>query len=395
MIARKGSRWGRYGSCVLAAWTAFAFDAAVLPRKANAATAGLELVSITPAGTPGNGWSGETISATGLSETGRFVVFSSGATNIVPGVGGQSNVFIRDILNASTSLVSGPYAGVEDPTAWSLTPSVAANGDEIAFASGSTKIVPGDTNDAFDVFVRNRLDETTRRVSVDSLGQQLNTWSNWPRISRDGRFVAFLSEASPGAAASRLYVKDLGSGVLDSLLVDPSVARPDIASGGRYVVFSTRSTLLPTDTNASEDVYRFDRATRAMAIASLSSAGLPGIGDSSSPAISSDGRYVVFQSAAALSSQDLNTEIDVYRRDLISGITTLVSTHIMTVSLTSHVRVNAAGATGGKAESVYWPSQRELLADSGDLLTNGLAVQGLKVTLLDGYTFQSCPSGSP
>src|SRR4028119_414097 len=78
----------------------------------------------------------------------------------------------------------------------SYNPSISADGRFVAFTSLASNIVPGDTNNTFDIFVRDRLTNTTTRVSVDSAGNQGNSFSNSPSISPDGRFVAFYSDAS-------------------------------------------------------------------------------------------------------------------------------------------------------------------------------------------------------
>ena len=78
---------------------------------------------------------------------------------------------------------------------WSTQPSVSANGRFVAFSSGASNLVPGDTNDAYDVFVRDRHTGTTRRVSLGPDSVQGNSDSYRPAISADGRFVDFESEA--------------------------------------------------------------------------------------------------------------------------------------------------------------------------------------------------------
>ncbi|MBD0342299.1 MAG: PD40 domain-containing protein, partial [Microcoleus sp. Co-bin12] len=79
---------------------------------------------------------------------------------------------------------------------FSDTPSISADGRFVAFSSGASNIVPGDTNNTFDIFVRDRLTNTTTLVSFDSAGNQRNSESYTPSISADGRFVAFSSDAS-------------------------------------------------------------------------------------------------------------------------------------------------------------------------------------------------------
>src|SRR4028119_1688818 len=92
-------------------------------------------------------------------------------------------------------------------------PSISADGRFVAFSSGASNLVPGDTNNTYDIFVRDRLTNTTTRVSVDSAGNQGNSRSTSPSISADGRFVAFSSFASnivPGDTNrdSDIFVRD-------------------------------------------------------------------------------------------------------------------------------------------------------------------------------------------
>ena len=85
-------------------------------------------------------------------------------------------------------------------------PSISADGRFVAFSSGASNLVPGDTNNTGDIFVRDRLTNTTTLVSVDSAGNQANSDSDNPSISADGRFVAFYSDASnivPGDTNNR------------------------------------------------------------------------------------------------------------------------------------------------------------------------------------------------
>src|SRR4028118_885412 len=78
----------------------------------------------------------------------------------------------------------------------SYNPSISADGRFVAFGSSASNFVPGDTNNTFDIFVRDTLTNTTTRVSVDSAGNQGNSRSVGSSISADGRFVAFHSDAS-------------------------------------------------------------------------------------------------------------------------------------------------------------------------------------------------------
>jgi Tol biopolymer transport system component len=103
---------------------------------------------------------------------GRFVAFDSAASNIVPGDTNNSfDIFVRDTLTNTTTRVSVDSAGNQGNTS-SGNPSISADGRFVAFISNASNIVPGDTNDETDIFVRDRLTNTTTRLSVDSAGNQ-------------------------------------------------------------------------------------------------------------------------------------------------------------------------------------------------------------------------------
>ena len=126
-----------------------------------------------------------------ISADGRFVAFSSDATNLVPGdTNGTADVFVRDRQTGTTRRVSVGSGGAQG-NGLSVDPAISADGRFVAFASDATNLVPGDTNGADDVFVRDRQTGTTRRVSVGSGGAQGDRVSFDPAISADGRFVAF------------------------------------------------------------------------------------------------------------------------------------------------------------------------------------------------------------
>src|SRR4028119_1945795 len=131
-----------------------------------------------------------------ISADGRFVAFDSNASNFVPGDTNNNNgIFVRDTLTNTTTGVSVDSAGNQGNRS-SLGPSISADGRFVAFSSDASNFVPGDTNSTEDIFVRDTLTNTTTLVSVDSAGNQANMGSEDPSISADGRFVAFYSLAS-------------------------------------------------------------------------------------------------------------------------------------------------------------------------------------------------------
>src|SRR4028118_838518 len=127
-------------------------------------------VSVDSAGNLGNSFS----SQPSISADGRFVAFSSDASNIVPGdTNSNPDVFVRDTLTNTTTRVSVDSAG-NQANSNSSDASISADGRFVAFFSAGTNLVPGDTNNRNDIFVRDTLTNTTTRASVDSAGNQQN-----------------------------------------------------------------------------------------------------------------------------------------------------------------------------------------------------------------------------
>jgi len=297
--------------------------------EGNATT---ERISVSTAGTAGNGAS----SRPRLSADGRYVLFKSSADNLVSGDSNNADdAFVRDRLTNTTVRVSVSSSGAQAVAVGPASgrASISSDGRHIAYFSEANDLVPGDTNGAEDVFVRDRQAGTTVRVSVSSGGVAGNGDSNRPSISEDGRYVAFYSDAYnlvPGDEPSfdanlcpectgvrDIFVHDRDpdeNGVFDegngttqrvsiSSLGVPAngdCTRPSVSGGGRYVAFrSSADNLVPGDTNGLQDVFVHDRQTGETVRMSVSSAGAQSSdGDSEFPSLSSDGRYVAFWSLA-------------------------------------------------------------------------------------------------
>jgi hypothetical protein len=154
-----------------------------------------ERVSVGQGGVQANSLSGYAV----LSADGRFVAFVSGASNLVPGdTNDEEDVFVHDRRTGRTERVSLGQRDVQGNRG-SFDPALSADGRFVAFVSWASNLVPGDTNDEEDVFVRDRRTGKTERVSLGPNGIQGNGDSGGiytPALSTDGRFVAFDSEAS-------------------------------------------------------------------------------------------------------------------------------------------------------------------------------------------------------
>lgn len=291
-------------------------------------------VSIASDGTPGNRSS---YSAT-ISADGRYVAFSSDASNLVLGDGNVSrDVFVHDRQTGQTTRISVASDGVQG-NGNSVVPAISADGRYVAFESIATTLVPGDTNDASDVFVHDRQTGQTTRVSVASDGAQGNGASHIGAISADGRFVAFGSYASnlanDGTGWYDVFVHDRQTGQTTCVSVSSDGISgngmshiPSISADGRYVAFGSFATnLVPGDTNGAEDIFVHDRETGQTIRISLASDGTQGNEGSYWPFISADAHYVTFDSHASnLVPGDTNAKRDVFVHELLTSQTMRVS----------------------------------------------------------------------
>src|SRR5256712_380330 len=253
----------------------------------------------------------------------RRVLSTALALLVVAGLVGE----VGAAQTPSTKRVSVDSHGAQG-NGGSFDPAISADGRFVAFDSVASNLVAGDTNAAFDVFVRDRKTGKTRRVSVDSHGAQGNGDSFDPAISADGRFVAFDSVASnlvagDTNAASDVFVRDRKTGKTRRVSVASHGTQgngasfgPSISADGRFVAFtSAASNLVAGDSNEAYDVFVRVRKTAKPSPASLDSHGAQGNGESFNPAISADGRFVAFRSSASnLVAGDTNGAADVFVR---------------------------------------------------------------------------------
>jgi len=285
-----------------------------------------------------------------VSADGRYVAFQSNATNLVPNdLNAAADVFVHDLQTGAIVRVSVHTDGTEG-NANSERPAISESGRYVAFTSDASNLVAGDTatfdattcaacTGSPDVFVHDRdpdgngvLDEgngTTVRVSVSSSGTAGNGESTRPSISGDGRYVAFRSEATNLVAGDTnglrdVFLHDMQTGVTTRASETSSGTggngksdRPVISGDGRYVAFySDADNLVAGDNNAMRDVFVYDRTDGSMVRISVSSTGAEGNADSSRPAISSDGRFIVFYSDADnLVAGDTNALRDIFLHD--------------------------------------------------------------------------------
>jgi Tol biopolymer transport system component len=274
-----------------------------------------------------------------ISADGRWIAFVSAASNLVDAdTNHLVDVFLHDREGGTTSRVSVGPNGVQGNLE-SRDPAISGDGRWVAFSSIASDLVEDDTNGESDVFVYDRQTRTTTRVSAGPGGVQADAGSAWPSISPDGRWLAF------GSLASNLVAGDTNAQI-DTFVLDrqtgaitrvndgpngvqangPSWGAPSVSADGQRVAFqSAASNLAPGDTNGRDDVFVHDRQTGRTALVSVGPGGVVGDSWSEFPRISTDGRWVVFDSASALVSGDENHSADVFVFDVEAGTMRRVS----------------------------------------------------------------------
>ena len=183
-------------------------------------------VSVASGGGQGNGHS----QSPAASGDGRYVAFTSGASNLVAGDTNGADVFLRDVTLDVTTRVSVIAHGGEFSQA-SGNPSISGDGRFVAFHSLDDLIVPGDTNASFDVFIRDRQEALTYRVSSTAAGGPGNANSFYPAMSEDGLFVGYLSYASNLVAGDTNSTHDVFVAEWQAL---PILAPPEMIQNGSF-----------------------------------------------------------------------------------------------------------------------------------------------------------------
>ncbi|HEY3305674.1 MAG TPA: hypothetical protein VGL70_19285 [Candidatus Binatia bacterium] len=277
-----------------------------------------------------------------ISADGRYAAFESAAINLAGGdTNGLIDIFVHDRETHVTIRVNVSTERYQALGGQSYHPSISADGRYVVFVSDATNLVPGDTNKVTDIFVHDRVKSTTQRVSVASGGAQAEGGaSTQPAISGDGRYVAFVSEATnlvpdDTNGLADIFVRDTVKGTTQRVNVATGGAQamgghsfyPSITPDGRFVAFlSDATTLVPKDTNNSWDIFVHDRQTGATERVSVASDGTQADAGSARPSLSADGRYVAFESGASnLVPDDTNGVVDIFVHDRQTKKTTRVS----------------------------------------------------------------------
>jgi Tol biopolymer transport system component len=208
-----------------------------------------------------------------LSATGRYLAFGSWGCGIAKNIEclDESNVYELDMKTGTMSLVSRAYSG-KVGFGCGANPAISADGTKVAFISDGANLVRGDTNGAYDVFLRDMTTGITQRVSVTSKGAQTNGGLGRVTLSGDGRYVVFQSDAW---------------------------------------------NIVPNDTNGVTDIFVHDTQTGKTFRVSVSGTGAEANGYSGNAMISADSHLVVFESDASnLAGRDKNLTTDIYGRTI-------------------------------------------------------------------------------
>jgi Tol biopolymer transport system component len=276
-----------------------------------------------------------------ISADGTHVLFLSSASNLVPGSGPVVNdLFIRDVVAGTTAQVNVSHDGSQlTMFGVAFAYGLSADGRYVVFGSPASNVVPGDTNNATDIFVRDVVAGTTARANLTDADAEIHGGSYDAGISGNGRFVVFSSDSPDLLGGSglphRVFVRDLRAGTTEPVSVgvggvapNGDSAEPAISADGRFVTFTSSATNLVSgsDTNDAQDVFVRDRVAGTTGLVSTAADDTAANADSVQPQISADGRSVAFLSDATdLSGGTGAGRTHVYRRDLDTALTRRVN----------------------------------------------------------------------
>ncbi len=265
----------------------------------------VELITIAPDGTQANGSS----SSGDLSGDGRYLTFGSFASNLVPNdINNQRDIFVYDRLNKTTELVTIANNGTQ-ANGLSLFSVISDDGNYIAYESTADNLVAGDTNGLGDIFLFDRLNQTTERINVAANGTQTNGVTTLGSISDDGNYITFSSDADNLVAndtngKSDIFVYDRQNKTVELISQAATLGNGDSTSGmisgnGLFVVYqSEANNLVAGDTNGKSDIFIYDRLNQTTELVDVAADGTQSNGNSQNPTISDDGNVITFLSEA-------------------------------------------------------------------------------------------------
>ena len=300
-----------------------------------------------------------------ISADGRYVAFDSFASDLVTNDfnGTVQDVFVRDMVAHVTTMVSVSSDGTSGGNGQSVGPSLSADGRYVVFASKASNLVSGVTSSGLELFVRDLQLGTTAMVTINQDGTGGGGLHTSFAFSADGRVVAFDSAASnlvPNDTNNDtdLFVRDLEAGTTTLISVAPSGAGGGrsgprtfdnimLNADGRFVAFSSPANFLVANENNTtgvENAFVSDVIGGTTTLLSVNQSGTGGGDDFSfARSISADGRFVTFDSRAGdLVANDANGINDAFVRDQVTGTTMLLSANLA-----------GTGTGGGLGDSVF------------------------------------------
>jgi Tol biopolymer transport system component len=245
-----------------------------------------------------------------ISAEGRYVLFESRATTLVSGFGSASfpQVYRKDLATGALDAVSVTLTG-GTPGAACQYSALSADGRYAVFGSGASNLIAGDTNGKVDVFRRDILAGTTVRVPSGLQGEEPDDGSARPSLSQDGSFVAYLSSASNLVAgdtngALDVFITEVATGTTSRANVSSigglqtqgveNFIPPAISADGRRVVFaSTSPELVPGETGFFQDIFMHDRIGGSTLRVSNAYVGSQGNSDSPEPGFGSSATFLL------------------------------------------------------------------------------------------------------
>ncbi|MEV6238133.1 hypothetical protein [Lentzea sp. NPDC051838] len=274
-----------------------------------------------------SGGNGPAFGSPAISADGRYVAFRSEASTLVEGdTNGVADVFLADRVSGSVRRISTALDGAQGDKLVHHGLAMSADGRFVVFPSAATNLVPGDTNGSVDMFVKDVVSGAVERVNVSASGEQTSSYTLMPAITPDGSrvlFVAWGDNLVPGDTEDTpdIFMKDRRSGAVvrvntraDGVVSDAQPYQPSVSADGRYVVFSSlASNLVRRDTNNVDDVFLKDM--RSGSVMRLSERfGKQGNDFSLAPSISADGLSVVFSSKATNLTPTPSSELLLHNR---------------------------------------------------------------------------------
>ncbi len=265
-----------------------------------------------------------------LTSDGRYLYFPSRSANLVANdTNGAVDYFEFDRTNCQTRRITvGPNGEQGDGN--SDAGDVSGNGQYFVFASKASTFVVGDTNNKYDIFVKNLQTGAVTRIAADPNNAIPTTYYIGDvSISNDGRYVTFdvlVPAGTPSGFVGTPILYDLQTSTRIQIALE---GRSLYLSGdGQYIAFvSSQSNLVANDTNNVDDVFVYERATGNVSRVSVMTDGTQSFLQQYYPsiAISGSGRFVSFTSLSSMVANDSNGLSDVYMRDRQANQTTLVS----------------------------------------------------------------------